>query len=592
MASQLWPEAEPTTGAGDTGPVPAPEPHLPTLAPAEMPCLPGAGARQLGRALGLSLTIAEVLHRRGYGDAQRARRFLEPRLAHLTSPEQMADRDTAAARLARAVRKKERICVFGDYDCDGITATATLVEVLRALGGEAVALLSSRFDGGYGVSRAATARILDSGAQLLVTCDCGSSDHQQLERVRAHGLDVLVIDHHLVPDEPLPAVAFLNPNRPDCGYPYKNLASCGLVLSLAGALRKELGQELDLRAWLDLVAIGTVADVAPLDGDNRVLVRVGLERLAQANRPGIRALLELARLAAGGPVTSDDVAFRLAPRLNTPGRLGPPDPALALLLADSEPSARSLALSIEQLCADRKQQQGRMLEQAVEQVERKRWSSRPALVVGRKGWNHGLAGIVAARLTERYRCPVIAIGFDERGDGRGSVRGPAGWHLHDALCAARDVLTRFGGHQAAAGVEVPWERLAQLRERFEQACAQQAAGDQHRNGVRGAELFRLSPEDSLAGVLRDLERLEPCGQGNPAPKIVVDGRVISARQVRGGHLKVELGLPSGVRLSVFGAGLGDCVEQARAAVAVAGTLRRDRWRGGDAVEMKLERVVG
>ena len=222
-----------------------------------------------------SKTLAAYLDRLGPPEGPQRNQWLSPRLSHLTPPDGMLDRQKAAERLSDALRAKQTIVVFGDYDCDGMTATAIMVDGLTRLGGRAVPILSSRFSGGYGVSPEAVQRILDEGPGLVVTCDCGSSDHPSLRLLEAAGVDVLVIAHHLVPDEPLPALAFLNPRRPECGFPYKNLASCGLALSILAALRKELGAELDLKSLLEFVAIGTIADVVPLDGDNRALVRAG-----------------------------------------------------------------------------------------------------------------------------------------------------------------------------------------------------------------------------------------------------------------------------------------------------------------------------
>src|SRR5580658_3066707 len=314
--------------------------HLPSGA--------GEEALALARQLTLTRTAAAVLVARGLGDAEQTARFLDPRLAHLTPPETMLDRSEAVSRLARAVRAKERICVFGDYDADGVTAAALLSDVLRALGGQVVTELANRFDGRYGLSGPALARVLATGASLLVTCDCGSSDHERLDGARRAGVDAVVIDHHRVPDVPLPALAFLNPHRPGCGFSYKGLASVGLALSVGAGVRAELGVALDMRPWLDLVAIGTIGDVAPLDGDNRPLVRAGLAVLARGARPGTRALMEIARCAVGAP-TGEDVSFRLAPRINAPGRIAKPDHSLALLLATSDVEARRIATEVEDL---------------------------------------------------------------------------------------------------------------------------------------------------------------------------------------------------------------------------------------------------
>jgi len=536
----------------------------------------------------MTATVADLLLRRGHGDVEQTRKFLDPRLAHLTPPHQMADRALAANRLAHAVRKQEAVAVFGDYDCDGITSAAIITEIIRALGGSAMPFLASRFDGGYGVSAAAVERILASGARVLVTCDCGSSDHENLAALRARGVDVIVIDHHLVPADPLPALAFLNPHRGECAFPYKGLASCGLALSIGAALRAELGVALDLRQWLDLVAIGTIADVAPLDGDNRVLVRAGLAALREARRPGVRALLELAKIDPGTHLTSEDVAFRLAPRLNAPGRLGAPDRALELLLARSPEEAQALSLEIEQLSVSRRALQDRMLAEAIAEIEAQGWDNRAGLVVGREGWNHGIVGIVAGRLAARYQRPVVVVGF-EQSRGRGSVRGPMGSRLFDVIAATADVLVRFGGHQAAAGLELTLSRLDEFRERFELAC-QSAAELGPCCAVDEQTVARLAPADEPARVLADLFRLEPCGPTNPAPQLAVEGSVVSAREVRGGHLKLELDLPGGHRMAGFGVEMGARAAELKGTVVVFGRLRADRFRGGNAVEIRVDEI--
>ena len=557
----------------------------------QLPPQPGDAARQLSHELGISSAVAEVLVRRGHDSADEVRRFLQPRLAELTPPDGMADREAAADRLAAAIRRHERICVFADYDCDGITSAALLVEVLRALGGRASAELASRFDGGYGISPAAVQRILAARPQVVVACDCGSSDHESLEALRSAGMEAIVIDHHEVSPEPLPAVAFVNPKRPDCRFPYEFLATCGLAFSVAAAIRRTLGSNLDLRQWLDLVAIGTVADVVDLRGDNRALVRAGLDRLREPRRPGVRALLELGRRDQHAPVTGEDIAFRLAPRLNAPGRMGSPDSALELLLAANAETARALAARVEHLSQQRRAAQDQMVVEAVELIERQGWAGRPALVVGQSGWNPGIVGIVAAKLVKRFQCPVAVVGFDSDGQGRGSVRGPEGCRLHDALSAASSVLDRFGGHQAAAGLEVRVDRMDELRQQFERACEAQACIAAARETGSLGEVYALSPEDDLASVLLDLERLEPCGTGNPVPRWVVQAGVASAREVRGGHLKLDLTLAQGQRLAGFAPSLGDRAGTLTGSAVLVGTLHRDTWRGGDAAEIKVERIL-
>ncbi len=549
-----------------------------------LPLPPDERARALARELGVSLTAACVLARRGYGGAADARTFLDPRLGALSSPDGMQGRREAIDRLVRAVRARERVCIFGDYDADGVTSAALMTEVLGLLGAEVVPCLADRFDGGYGVSSEAMARILALGPTLLVTCDCGTSDHDRLALARQRGVDVIVIDHHRVPEEPLPVLAFLNPHRPDCAYPYKGLASVGLALTLAAGVRAELGVTLDVRRWLDLVALGTIADVAPLDGDNRSLVRAGLGVLSQATRPGIAALASVTQTRGG--LTGEDVAFRYAPRINAPGRLGKPDVALALLLAKTPAEAGPLAERVFDVCEKRKLLDRAVLAEALVLLEDPELARLPVIVLGKEGWHAGIVGIVAGRLASRFGKPTIVIGFDGS-TGRGSARGPAGFPLYDALARAKDALLGFGGHQAAAGVHVELGKLQALRELFADACTELGAGVQGRPARFDGDAL-LDPGDRAADVHRDLGRFEPCGQANPAPRVVVENaRVRKARAVGQGHLQLELDTPGGP-LRGFGIDLASMAPRVGATVHVMGKLRKDTFRGDGAVELMVD----
>jgi single-stranded-DNA-specific exonuclease len=548
-----------------------------------LPPLAGEEATALARALSMTRTAASVLLARGWRGADESTRFLDPRLAHLTPPDAMKDRDEAVERVARAVRAKERICVFGDYDADGVTAAALLTDVLRALGGEVATVLANRFDGGYGLSGPGAARVLATGASLLITCDCGSSDHERLETVRRAGVDAVVIDHHRVPDESLPAVAFLNPHRPECGFAYKGLASVGLALSVGAGVRAQLGVQLDLRPWLDFVAIGTIGDVAPLDGDNRALVRAGLAQLTRAARPGTRALAAVA--GCTGALTGEDVAFRLAPRINAPGRLDAPDVALALLLAKSDDEAERLAADVEQHCTRRKEVERAVLAEALAELADPALERLPAIVLAKQGWHPGVVGIVAGRLVSRFRKPAVVIALDGP-RGRGSARGPAGFSVYEALRSSRDALVGFGGHHAAAGVEVESHRVEALRERFAAACA--AAGVPGDTSRFDADA-RLEAGDPPGRVMHDLARFEPCGQGNPAPRVAIErARVLGVRELRGGHLRLWVDV-AGTALTCLGGELGHLAAQLApgGAANVVGALRRDTWTGGGAIEMRL-----
>ncbi|WP_434040715.1 MULTISPECIES: single-stranded-DNA-specific exonuclease RecJ [Sorangium] len=546
-----------------------------------------AEALAMARELGLSITVADILHRAGRAPDDATRRFLDPRLSHLTSPDAMADREASAERIARAVRAGERIAVFGDYDCDGITATAIMTGALRAMSGQVVPLLATRAEGSYGLSAPALERVMRACPTLLITCDCGSSDHERLAAARAAGIDCVVIDHHLVPADPLPAIAFLNPHRADCGFPYKGLASCGLALSLLAAVRKKLGSSLDLRPYLDLVAIGTVADVAPLTGDNRALVRAGLGVLQTGPRPGLRALAALANLDLGRGASAEDVAFRIAPRLNAPGRLGDPDISLELLLTQDSVTASALAATVEQAQMKRRAIQDEMLAAALAEIERAGFERDPAIVVARQGFHPGVVGIVAGRLTARFGKPTIVIAL-EGAKGRGSVRGPSGARLHDALVRCSAELVGFGGHQAAAGVEVRADRVEALRAAW---CDAFRELDLPAGAGLATAHARLDDRDDPAAVARDLERLEPCGEGNRAAHVLVAGAAVrSARNLKG-HLKLELTVARR-EIACFGFEQGELASRlAGGRVDVVGRLRRDAWRGGDAVEIRIEHIA-
>jgi single-stranded-DNA-specific exonuclease len=546
------------------------------------PCDPLA-AQELARSLKLAPALAQVLLHRGHNDEASAREFLTCRLAGLTAPDGMLDRALAADRLARAVRAHERIAVFGDYDVDGTTSAVILAGILEQLGGDVHVAVGNRWQGGYGLSDPALDRVLAVRPSLLVTCDCGSSDHDRIERARRLGVDVIVVDHHLVPDQPLPALAFLNPHRPECGFAYKGLASAGLVLSLGAAVRAALGIQLDLRSWLDLVALGTIADVAPLDGDNRRLVRAGLSRLAAAEvRPGVQALRELAR-HRGGPVSAIDVAFRMTPRLNAAGRMADPQLTIDLLRARDIDSAREIAGQIEQCNDARKATEKRVTDEAIAQVL-SLYGAAPScgVILASESFHRGVVGITAARLVERFDVPAIVIAIE--GDhAHGSARAPVGYPLFDAIARCADTLLRFGGHHAAAGMTLRADRVGDFRAAFSAASCEFA---------REASLARLvdvvlDPDHFELPNAHDLGLLEPLGAANAEPLFLLpEARVLECGTVNGAHLKLELRLGTRV-LRAFGYDMTADDVTVGANVRALGHLRPDHWLGGERVELRL-----
>ena len=536
---------------------------------------------------GLGLTAAQVLLHRGVRDAEEARPFLDSTLRGLSSPEPMADRALASERITRAIRAGERIVVFGDYDVDGTTSAVILSEVIAALGGDVRVLIADRFHGGYGLSDQGLDRCLAERPGLLVTCDCGSSDHERITKARAHGVDVIVVDHHLVPEEALPALAFLNPHRPECGFAYKGLCSAGLAFSLGAALRSEMGAKLDLRAWLDLVAIGTIADLAPLTGDNRRLVRAGLKNLGSPNtRPALVALRQAAKIPESAQLTARDVAFRFAPRLNAPGRLGVADLTLRFLTAKTPKEALRLLRDVEAQNEERKALTNRATEEARAQViELYGDTPEEGVVVASETWHRGVVGIVAARLVDAFGVPAVVIALDGQ-HGHGSARTTSGFDVYNALAHCASDLSAWGGHRAAAGMSLSKRALDSFRASFLQAT--QGAGF----GERPSEEIDVA----LSGAFRvptveDLQRLGPFGESHPVPTFLVDAHVVEATGVGEGRVHAKLKLRIGQdSVRAFAPGMFSRIE-GRDNLRLVGEFQPDHWIGGRAVELLVKDIL-
>jgi len=545
------------------------------------------GAGMLADACGLGLTAAQVLLHRGIRDAEEARPFLDATLRGLSSPEPMADRALASERIARAIRTGERIVVFGDYDVDGTTSALILSEIIAALGGEVQTLIGDRFHGGYGLSDQALERCLAERPGLLVTCDCGSSDHERVAKASGSGVDVIVVDHHLVPEETLPAFAFLNPHRPECGFAFKGLCSAGLAFSLGAALRSDMNAELDVRAWLDLVAIGTIADVAPLTGDNRRLVRAGLKTLGSPNaRPALQALRQAAKIPESAPLTARDVAFRFSPRLNAPGRLGIADLTLRFLSAKTPKEAWALLQEVEAQNDERKALANRASEEARAQVcELYGETPEEGVVVASDAWHRGIVGIVAARLVDTFGVPAVAIAFNGE-DGHGSARTTPGFDVYRALGRCASDLSAWGGHRAAAGLSLSKRALDPFRASFLQATQGSEFGEPHTAAV----------DVALGGAFRvpsveDLQRLGPFGEGYPVPTFLVNAHVVEATGVGEGRvhgkLKLQVGQDS---VRAFAPGLFSRIE-GQNTLRLVGEFQPDHWMGGRSVELLVKDVL-
>ena len=532
--------------------------------------------------------LAAILVQRGFTAPERAKAFLRPELERLSDPLAWADMSRAVALVAGAVRAGVPVLVHGDYDVDGQCAAAMLTRVLQSVGGKVHAFVPHRIRDGYDFGEAGLREAQRLRAGLIITCDCGITAVDAVRAARAAGIEVIVTDHHVPGDALPPASAVLDPLRPDCPSEDKDLCGTGVAFKLAQALVPALGISPNLPFhFLDFVALATVADVVPLTGENRILVRHGLKLLADSHWTGVRALLDAAGLA-GKPLKSGHVGFILAPRLNAAGRIGDANDGLRLLLTDDPDDAARIARELETLNARRQALDQRVLEDAVQLADRAldAGAEDRALVLAAEGWHPGVIGIVASRLVERYGRPTFLVGWD--GDtGRGSGRSIAGFDLHAALHRVGHHLEKYGGHTMAAGLTIRRDRYEAFRIAF-LAVASELLGPTDLVPAQRVDL-----ELPLRLVSEDLEKLirylEPCGPGNPAPVFGVRGaRAVGAKRVGSNHLRFLLDDESGV-LPAIAFQWADAIPDQWLAerLDVAFRLGRDEWQGRATLQARV-----
>jgi single-stranded-DNA-specific exonuclease len=546
------------------------------------PC-PRRDVVALAKALGVSETTAGVLVRRGYDDPAAAEAFLSAaRPEH--DPFLLGDMRGACAAIRAAIDGGRRICVHGDYDVDGICATALAVLVLRDLGAEVEWHLPSRFEEGYGVSRETLARFAREGCGLLLTVDCGITAVEEVAEAKAAGLEVVVTDHHR-PGDALPDCPVVATRPSD--YPFPELCGTGAVFKLAQAL----GATESVEKHLDLVALATVADVVPLLDENRGLVVAGLRQLARTSKPGLRALMRVAHVDPAA-VDAGAIAFRLAPRINAAGRLGHPRAALDLLLTDEPAEAERLAGELETLNRERQQVEDRILREALDQVEE--WPeakrrSRGYVLAGAQ-WHRGVIGIVASRLVERFHRPVVLIAGAEE-EWTGSGRSIPTFDLHNALAACSQVLARFGGHRAAAGLAVVPENVDEFARLFAQHADGVLADDDLTPVVRVDAV--VDGRELTLGLCEELERIAPFGLGNPAVTLLAVGCELSELGAvgEGKHLKLAVSA-DGARSGAIAFGQGAQLDRYRRVgrYDVAFRLAANSWNGTVAPQLQVKRI--
>jgi len=538
--------------------------------------------------LRLPEAVCSVLAVREHTDPDEAKRFLRPELSHLHDPSALAGGKEAAARIADAIRAGERILLHGDYDVDGICSTALLAHWFAHLGGDVEPFVPHRLRDGYDFGPAGLARAKEVGATLIVTADCGTVAHETVAAAGAAGIDVVVTDHHTVSGDLPDAVAVVNPNRPDCPYPEKGLCGAGVAYKVCQLVGGELGVDEELLLhYLDLVALATVADLVPLQGENRVLVRFGLRRFVQTRLPGLAALLKVSGVEAAS-VTAGNLGYTVAPRINAAGRIGESADALRLLLTDDAVEADRLAGQLDEINRARQEEDRRTLAEALELLEQTFDAEKDfGVVLAGEGWHPGVIGIVASRVVERVYRPTVLLALTEEG-ARGSARSIPGFHLYDALATCAPLLRRFGGHKQAAGLDIALDQVEALRQAFNAEAERRLEGRTLRPSLRTDGVLDLAEAD--LGLVHWLEYLGPHGMGNPRPVFIARAvRLEGAREVGTGHLKVSL-RQGGHVLDAIGFGL---VAQhapeglADGAYDVAFRLERNEWRGVARVQASL-----
>jgi single-stranded-DNA-specific exonuclease len=544
----------------------------------------------LSRELRLPPALCRLLVQRGYAEPVSAREFLRPPAGHIHAPTRLAGMGDAVQRILYAIRAGETVLVHGDYDVDGICSTALFVRALGMMGARVVPFVPHRIQDGYDLSDAGIREAQDAGATLILTGDCGIVAHDAVERARAAGIDVIVTDHH-TPGETLPdAVAVVNPNRADCGYPDKGLAGVGVAYKVCCAVAEALGFPQErLHAFLDLVAVATIADLAPLTGENRALVRWGLRILPQTPNPGLRALLGTTGLAGKDEITASQVGFVLAPRINAVGRMAEALRGVRLLLTDDPREAEAIAHELEGENRWRQTVDGQTLKEAMAALELSFDPDRDrGVVLAGEGWHPGVIGIVASRVVERIHRPTVLIALSGADEGKGSARSIPGFHLYEAMRACAGHLTRFGGHRMAAGCSILPGRVDAFRDAFNAHARAVLDDEKLVPEVRiDLEVELHHADEHLARMLR---HAGPFGAGNATPVFAARrvGVVGFPRVVGQNHLKLTLAA-HGRTMEAIGFGMGERGGEPWFAnpVDVAFKLEENHWNGRTSLQAKI-----
>ncbi len=557
------------------------------------PAPPDGREKKLSRDLKISEITSRILLNRGIADSLCAEAFLKPALRWMSSPFLLRQNDIASEILSWHIIQGKKIAIYGDYDVDGLTGTAILYSFLKQLGANVLYHIPNRITDGYGLNNLSISRLKSDGVNLIVTVDCGTTNHSEILYAKNEGLKVIVTDHHEVPDYPSPADAVVNPKAEKNSFPFRELSGVGVAFYLAIATRRALlnkgfikDGEVNLRAYLDLVALGTICDIVPLVNENRIFAKIGLELLSNSSRPGIIALKEVSGIADN--VSSGEVAFRLGPRINAGSRLSEADTGIKLFLEKDIDNAKVLASRLNAMNEKRQSMEEKIFSESIEMIESSdELRYRKSIVLYSDNWHPGVIGIVASRLVERYYRPTILISFTD-GKGKGSGRSIPGLNLLQCLNYCNNLLTNYGGHKHAAGITISKENILPFIDEFERYV------DLHLEGKDLCQRVNIDCKVKISDITEELcdelALLEPFGLGNPEPNLLLeDARVIDRRIVGNNHLMLKL-TDGGHLIDAVGFGMGDAIGANTERIKIICYPEINKWNGTRKLRLKIKEL--
>ena len=533
----------------------------------------------------ISEIIARVLLNRGICEAEEIDKFLHPKLENLHDPFLLNDMEIAVDKIIECMNKKEKITIYGDYDVDGITSIATLSKFLTELGVENDYYLPNRSDEGYGLNNNALDKIAKGGTKLLITVDCGISAYEEIEYAKKLGLEVIVTDHHECPEKIPEALAVIDPKREDSTYPFSSLAGVGVTFKLIHAISIKLS--LDRKRYLkylDIVCLGTVADIVPLVDENRIIVSFGLMLVRETRNIGLRALIEITGYTA---IDSTAISFGIAPRINACGRMGEAEIALKLLLTASPEEAKEIANKLNLLNKERQEVEKSIINEAIEMIERDKLYNKDIIIVGSKNWHHGVIGIVASKITELYYKPSVLISFED-GIGKGSGRSIEGFDLHEALTKCGDYLEKFGGHEMAIGLTLKEENFNAFKTKLEEIASETI----DKEAVPSIKVDAIiEPKSINMDIFASMKLLEPYGESNSSPLFVSKNLKVESVRLLSNDKHIKLTLRDGnILLSAIGFNLGDKVVRLGDKIDLVYALEINKYNNTETIQLNVKDI--